>query len=198
MRPTARALIVTGLALLGLLGFAGAPADDEPRLPPIVILDTQISGPHAIDDDLHPAVAWSRVTGEGLVVWTDGRNHASRGTDIYGRRVGANGKPIGDDFRISGLKATADERRPAVAWNQTSQQYLVVWEDGRNETARGVDIYGRYMETAGKPAGRDFRISGPSAVSEEIAPAVAWNEADNEFLVVWEDWRNSATRSTDI
>ncbi|MCU0294262.1 MAG: hypothetical protein MUF10_20135, partial [Thermoanaerobaculaceae bacterium] len=177
MRPTARALIVTGLALLGLLGFAGAPADDEPRLPPIVILDTQISGPHAIDDDLHPAVAWSRVTGEGLAVWTDGRNHASRGTDIYGRRVGANGKPIGDDFRISGLKATADERRPAVAWN---------------ETARGVDIYGRYMETAGKPAGRDFRICGPSAVSEEIAPAVAWNAADNEFLVVWEDWRNSA------
>ena len=56
---------------------------------------------------------------------------------------GADGARIGGDFRISGPNATSNDADPAVAWNQTANQYLVVWQDGRNHSTRGCDIYGR-------------------------------------------------------
>ena len=50
---------------------------------------------------------------------------------------------VGDDFRISGDPATAFDTEPAVAWNPDQDEYLVVWEDYRNEAGSGSDIYGR-------------------------------------------------------
>ncbi len=108
--------------------------------------------------------------------------------DIYGRRVSATGVPIGGDFRISGPGATADERAPAVAWNEIDNRYLVVWADRDNSsTAAPTSTGDGWPPTA--PAGRDFRISGDGAASDEGTPAVAWNATANEFLVVW--WRDS-------
>jgi hypothetical protein len=90
-----------------------------------------------------PAVAWNGTANEYLVVWEDGRNSSTRHFDIYGRRVSTAGSPAGGDFRISGPNATANEGYPAVAWSQTANQYLVVWQDGRTSSDRGDDIYGR-------------------------------------------------------
>ena len=36
---------------------------------------------------------------------------------------------LGPDFRISGPNATSYEDSPVVAWNQTADEYLVVWTD---------------------------------------------------------------------
>src|SRR5262249_50875125 len=45
--------------------------------------------------------------------------------------------------------------------------------------------------------GRDYRISDGATI-ESLSPAIAYNSADNEYLVVWDDFRNMGATSTDI
>jgi hypothetical protein len=153
--------------------------------------DFRVSGRNATQGEFEPAVTWNGTTNEYLVVWSDQRNFSTRDYDIYGRRVSAAGFPVGGDFRISGRNATSSDYLPAVTWNGTASEYLVVWGDLRNDSTRSWDIYGRRVSAAGFPVGGDFRISGPNATSWETGPAVAWNQAAHEYLVVWGDGRNT-------
>ena len=158
----------------------------------------RISGAAAAKADVDPAVAWSQRSNEYLVVWSDRRNYPTRGWDIYGRRVAADGARIGADFRVSGLLATADDKAPDLAWNRVSNQFVVVWYDARSWVGRSTDIYGRAVSASGTPAGDDFRICGPAATSYEVSPGVAWSTSANQGLAVWADGRSQATRGPDI
>jgi hypothetical protein len=180
--------------LLALASRApGAPLRAGPAGP-----EVRISGASATGDDLWPAVGWNGGADDYLVVWEDRRNGASRGSDVFGRRVSAVGSVVGTDFRISGARATSDERHPAVVWNPGEGEYLVVWSDRRNFPARGWDVFGRRVSGSGVALGTDFRISGPRATSDDLYPAVAWNSAEGEYLVVWEDQRNVDARGRDV
>jgi hypothetical protein len=158
----------------------------------VVGADFLIGGRNAASYQRQPALAWSGT--EYLVVWQDGRNATTRGSDIYGRRLSAEGVGLEPDRRLSGPAATSYERDPAVAWNGT--EYLVVWADRRNFTTRGYDIYGRRVSVEGVAQGADFRVSGPDAYGDEGNSAVAADGAG--YLVVWEDDRNRASRGWDI
>jgi hypothetical protein len=63
-----------------------------------------------------------------------------------------------------------------------------VWE-ADDTTNREQEIFGRLVTAAGKPAGRQFRISdmGPNGNVNFGAQnaAVAYSTQANEFLVVW-------------
>ena len=187
--------------LLGLAAGAGAEGPGGPaatRVSPTVGADFRVSGPGATSGENWGAVAWNGTANEYLVVWSDSRNEATRGSDIYGRRVSAAGAPLGADFRISGPGATADDWYTAVAWNGTANEYLVVWTDERKESTRGSDVYGRRVSAAGATVGADFRISGPGATRDDGVPDVAWNGTANQYLVVWADFRSESTRGEDI
>jgi hypothetical protein len=106
------------------------------------------------------------------------------------------GQTLGPNFRISGSRA--DEQGPAVAYNSVAHEYLVVWQDARNLTSRGHDIYGVRVTLDGKGVGRDLRISRSSTLTDEAAPAVAYNAGMNQYLVVWEDERPDAVPGRDI
>ncbi|MCU0282227.1 MAG: hypothetical protein MUE66_10560 [Acidimicrobiia bacterium] len=49
--------------------------------------DTRVSGAGATGTEMSAAVAWSQSANRYLVVWSDGRNWASRDWDIYGRTL---------------------------------------------------------------------------------------------------------------
>lgn len=189
-----RRLLLLMLAL-GLIGSVPAGAQEASDL---LGGDFRISGPSATAWDIEPAVAWNEATGEYLVVWEDTRNLATRGRDIYGQRVSAGGARVGPEIRISDAAATSDEFDPAIAWNATADQYLVVWSDYRGGPTRGYDIYGQRVATNGSRVGSVVRISGTGATASESEPGVAWNGTAGQYLVVWEDTRNLATRSSDI
>jgi len=156
--------------------------------------DFPISGPDAVIGAYEPpAVAFNPAANQYLVVWSDLRDDHTRGQDIYGRRLRANGTAIGGDFLISGPGADDDEEGPAVAYSAATNQYLVVWGDGRDYD-RGDDIYGRRVKANGVPAKSDFRISGATATEGEGLPALAYNSAAEEYLVVWTDRRNQGLR----
>ncbi|MCU0281743.1 MAG: hypothetical protein MUE66_07990, partial [Acidimicrobiia bacterium] len=72
---------------------------------------------------------------------------------------GKAGPAVGSEFRISGSQATALEADAAVAWNSDATEYLVVWEDERNDAVGDSDIYGRRVDADGSRLGEDFAIS---------------------------------------
>lgn len=158
----------------------------------------RICGPQAIGDDWTPAVEYNPTAGEYLVVWSDGRDWGTRGTDVYGQRVAADGTLLGANFRISGPQATSNEGSPALVYNPALDHYLVVWTDRRSFALRGMDIYGQQVSSAGMRAGTNFRISGGAATADDFDPAVAYNPAASQYLVVWQDSRNRDTRGLDI
>jgi hypothetical protein len=168
------------------------------RASPLLGPDFRVSGERATDSEWTPEVAWNAIDNEYLVVWQDWRSSETRGADIYGRRVGPDGSPIGGDLRISGFRATADERNPAVTWSAERNEYLVVWEDDRFRPTRGTDIRGRRVAADGRRLGNDFPISGSRATACDCRPAVTWNAAASRYLVVWEDGRNQAARGFDV
>lgn len=160
--------------------------------------DFLIGGPNATANDLSPALAWSGARRDYLVVWRDARSMASRGYDIYGRLVSKAGAVPGGDFSISGPGAARNEYEAAAVWNSTAGKYFVVWDDERNEAARGRDIYSRRVSGAGAPLGGDLRISGPKATEDERGPALAWNATANEYLAVWGDSRRASAGHWDV
>jgi hypothetical protein len=100
-----------------------------------------------------------------------------------------------DDFRISAMGAVDtiyQAAQPAIAYNATEHEYLVVWTATDNDGATtGNEIYGQRIDAAtGAEIGADdFRISAMSGPGvspfDAFAPAVAWSSAANEYLVVW-------------
>ena len=126
------------------------------------------------------------------MVWS-GDDGTDNEVEIYGRRLSAAGEPAGPQFRISDLgpngATTFGAFDPAVAYNPTSNEYLVVWS-GDDGTDNEFEIFAQRLSAAGVEVGtNDQRISdmGPNGATAFGAfdPAVAYNPTSNEYLVVW-------------
>src|SRR5262245_47260540 len=158
-----------------------------------------------------PAVAYNSVNNEYLVAWLGTDNIGPLGASevaVFGQRLNAaTGVEVGaNDFLLSdlgpGANTTIDETRPAVAYNSVNNEYLGAWQ-GDYDIAPLVkgefEIFGQRLNAAtGEEVGvNDFRISdmGPDGNTRFAGgePAVAYNGANNEYLVVWDGNDNSGT-----
>ncbi len=152
-------------------------------------------------DALNPAVAYNSEDNEYLVVWQGSDDSLADGdVEIWGQRLNAaNGDQEGADFRIShtgpdGL-ATFQAHDPAVVYNGTSNQYLVVWSSDVNDifpSDQGYEIRGQILNAAG---GVDFDIFAISDMGNDMHreaydPAAAYNSREDEYLVVWKGDEN--------
>lgn len=94
-------------------------------------------------------------------------------------------EPTGSDFRIS-EECCADPfgeaETPAVAYNPSANQYLVVWGSFGDR-----QVEAQLVSAAGAEVGADFQVSSVAGGGREARnPAVTYNPDANEFLVVWE------------
>jgi uncharacterized repeat protein (TIGR01451 family) len=144
----------------------------------------------AAGDQQYPDITYNSANGEYMVIWQDHRNG---NWDIYGRRISDQCPPLYDDFPVS--QESARQWRPALAYNSADNQYLIVWWDNRN-AATGWDIYGQRLASDGELLGIDLAIS--DAQGAQWSPDVAYSSFDNDYLVVWEDNRNSTSTAFDI
>ena len=99
-------------------------------------------------DQVNPAIAFNAAGNKYLTVWED--HHWGWGTDwdIYGRLVGTDGLPAGEQFGIS-WEGSNSRLRPRVAANQQNGEFLVVWEYAFTDTDH--DIYARRVSGTGDP-----------------------------------------------
>jgi len=154
-------------------------------------------------DARNPVVTYNPTHNEYLVAWSgdDDSGALTEGEfEIFTQRIdGATGALVGPkNMRISDMgpdgNRSYDAIDPAVVYNVTEDVYLVVWrgEEGNASAPIGqFEIYGQLLDggTGSEVGENDFRISsmGPQndANFDAFSPAVAFNETDNEFLVVW-------------
>lgn len=137
-----------------------------------------------------PAIIYNSSAHQYLAVFV--RKTAAGSQDIYGRLIWPSGTMSGTAFAISSNAAA--QSLPQAAYNATDDEYLVVWSDARTDTA---DVYGRRVDADGTLLGSDaFTVA--TGTDAQNYPAVAWNSDDNEYLVVWHDYRDSGTTGADV
>ena len=140
-------------------------------------------------------VAWNSVNNEYLVIWKGmGEPEDVVKMEIYGQRLKASGEFLGKYFRIShttdqGINFHANA--PAIAYDSRDNQYLVVWSGGfKNESK--VEVWGMGVNASGQPVDpkNDLRVSQVTsdlgADRRASSPHVAYNSANNEYLVVFQ------------
>lgn len=120
-----------------------------------------------------PSVAYGSGANEYFVVWTGD-------SEIFGQRLTASGAETGvNDVRLSDYSGGD----PSVAYNAADNEYLVTWTGNDNE---GEDaVFGQRVTVDAEQVGNnDFPISEQLTYGVS-SPSVAFNAAENEYLVVW-------------
>ena len=139
----------------------------------------------ATNDQRYPAVAYNALTAEYVVGWQDDRS-GSR-WDVYVQRVDADGELAGAAVLVSAGPADDAQDQPAAAYGTAEEMHLVVWTDDRNGND---DVYGQFVAGGGALVGAAFAITADRAA--EQSPAVAYDAADDEYLVAWQRWDDKA------
>lgn len=142
---------------------------------------------------LEPRLAYNGNSQRYLVVWT-GDEEGNNQLEIYGQILSAStGASVGSRFRVARMGATgvySDCMQPSVAYNSSSNEFLVVWSGSMSNTLAGeYEVFGQRLSGAGALQGGPFRIStsGPDGDTtyDAYSPDVACNATDNEYVVVW-------------
>ncbi|MCP4709737.1 MAG: DUF11 domain-containing protein [Planctomycetes bacterium] len=138
----------------------------------------------------HPAVVYSPGCNnkEYFVVWAVDKStspdNSAENYDIYARRVLSNtGAATGSEITVT--VAISSQLYPVLAYNSITPGYFVVWQSFQNGK---FDIYGQRLDCNG--AVQDSVITISSANSNQVHPSVAYNSNRDEYLVLWEDYRN--------
>jgi len=110
--------------------------------------------------------------------------------------------PIGSDLRISNAGSDGDASRYSAAadaaFNPGAGQYLVVWDDNRDDVDE-FEVHGQILTAGGGEVGGDFQISEMGDETREgFDASVASNPATGEFLVAWEGEHTATDEDYDI
>ena len=136
--------------------------------------------------EYYPSVACASSSCAG--VWIDGRDAGAR-YGVFGARIDRSGTVL-DDAGVWFMEA--DSYRPAIAFNGT--EYLVASDQYRG--LQDPNIYGTLASPAAfAPAVWNGALFSTAAAAQ-YEPKVASDGVD--YLMVWQDERNTATTGSDI
>ncbi len=139
--------------------------------------------PYTASGKWYPDLAYNRLRNEFLVVW-DQQNSGQY--DIRGQRVKMAGGAglLGSAFWFS-CDASRDDAVPAVAAVPRSPdgQYLVAWQYWTN--ANNYDIWAQRVAGEGTLEGNAFLVRYNPFAQDELGPAVAGSESNQQYLVAW-------------
>jgi len=165
------------------------------------------------DDASYPAVVYNPVENEYLVAWEgteDDQGTIEGEYEIYVQRLdGATGDPVGtNDQRISAMgglgNALYHARAPAIAYDPERNQYLVAWSGSHDQDGQvwgEFEIFVQRLDGAtGVEIGLDDqRVSAMGGTGDAAfdarSPALVYNPAHGEFLVVWEGDDDAAAQA---
>ena len=132
-----------------------------------------------------PQIAYNPADNEYFVVV-----HSMEGTegfDILGMRIDSDGSPIGGIRLLSESTATGDEGFPSIAYNSQRNEYLVAWHAF---TEGSWNIHAQRITANGSLQGN--QIIACQAPHEQEFTSVAYNPANDQYVVVWQDQRGDS------
>jgi len=135
-----------------------------------------------------PNLAFDPVRQRFLVLWMDSRHEDDK---IYGRFVGADGVPQGDEFPIA-MEGNAQDS-PSVLFDARKDQFLVAWRDVRAIGAGKLEkaVIGSFVDAGAGPRGKSFLIAlektGCTPLSLKTA---SFSPKENFYFVAWSSGRN--------
>ncbi len=177
-----RMACLTGFFILACACFAGDQNAQLPNEKSVGIFNSAL-------DEKFEAVAYNFKDDEFLVICLmSGGVGGNR--DVYGQFVKPDGSLKGGPFPI--CIHPADQSCPDVAYG-TDNEFLVVWCDFR---APNGDIYGARLDASGRKLKNTNTVADTTFIicsqdSTQLNPRIAHNPVDNNYLVVWRDYRNS-------
>jgi|GEM_PF-2225210 len=132
------------------------------------------------------------VDSAGLVhvIWTDNRNAATTGPDIYYANSTDGGLSFNPSVRINNDATGAEQSRPDIAAGPDRTVYAT-WSDPRN-SGRGRDIYFSTSSDLGETWTPNIVVNDDTGLVTQDYPSLAVSPAGNLFLV-WMDYRTTNT-----
>ncbi len=125
--------------------------------------------------------------GNFAVAWDQGDSVAGGGSNVYARRFGADGVPLGDPFRVPTESAGA-QYDCDLAMNREGD-FVVAWIHNLGTDEDSEDLYARAYRPNGTPYGPPVRVDEPRQLGEHIwitaHPSISINDA-GVFVVAWE------------
>ncbi len=136
-----------------------------------------------VRDSAQPSVAYDPVNDRYLVVWVRDFYGDGSDWDVYGRFVPWDG-PIGGLAAFSINSFVNKQWNPRVAYGGTVQEFMVTWW---NEGVPGdaSHISAQRIAAAGNTVGSAITVTYDMN-EERVAPDIAYNQARNEYLVVYQ------------
>ncbi len=116
-----------------------------------------------------PFAAWTGS--EFGLAWSDTRN-ASQSNDVYFARVSASGqRMLANDVPVSALPGLAFPA--AIGWNASSQEFGVLWADGRSGSGFDRALYFRRVDAQGQLAGSEVSLTpSPAGITTDYGDLV--------------------------
>ena len=173
MNKIIRILAIASLILIGtgaIQAANAAPAPIETRksyldAPPIPVADLLVN-----EED--PEAAHNILDDEYLVVY-------ERQGVIIGQRMSALGKLLQAPFEISD---SAGNKNPTVAYNLSTESYVVAWED--EDDIWAISVAGTYQDVGDQFYSPPFPVDSSS--NAQMNPSIACNINDSSCLIVYE------------
>jgi hypothetical protein len=142
-----------------------------------------ISGPFLIADQpvsaFTPAVAYNSQQQEYLVLWWNDR---PGNDDIYGQRISKTGTRLGPWFAVA-YGSGYDRRYPRVAYNSSTNEYLVTWY--QFDSSYVYSVQGQRLSVTGQPQGGTIDIGAGTSSLMYFYSAVAYDPTDDKYLVLY-------------
>ena len=121
---------------------------------------------------------------EFTIAWTDKRDGNE---DVYARRYGSDGAPLGPSFRVSEA-SPANQAMPSIG-TCPDGGYWLAWADARSGD---LDIYCQRLGRDGSSVGVNFRVNDDHASSQQRVSSIGM-DSRGYICTAWEDERNSGT-----
>ncbi|MBI4872167.1 MAG: hypothetical protein HY814_11440 [Candidatus Riflebacteria bacterium] len=112
---------------------------------------------------------------------------ATQAPRLRGRMLGASGQPLGSDSFVIDQTDVSLAVRPAVAFNNRTGEFLVIWTGGASNNTNIRASIVAASPTAAGPKLSPFTVVASNSTRVPFGPQVAYNTARQEYLAVWRE-----------